>query len=86
MAKAAVEVKVFTSSSCGFCHMVKSYLSSKSVSFTEVNIETEPQAAAQLVERTGQAAVPVTLFNDQDMVVGFDRAQIDNLLATHKLV
>ena len=85
MAQEEAAVKVFTSTSCGFCKMVKAYLSDKGVSFTEVNIEQDPQAAADLVKQTGQVGVPVTVFNDKDVVVGFDRIQIDNFLKEHNL-
>ena len=85
MAEASI-VKVFTSTSCGFCKMVKAYLSDKGVAFTEINIEQDAQAATDLVQQTGQAGVPVTIFKDKDIVVGFDRRQLDNFLGEHNLV
>ena len=65
--------------------MVKAYLASKNVEFTEVNIEEQPEQAGYIREKTGQAGIPVTIFDDKDIVIGFDRAQIDGLLREYKL-
>lgn len=81
-----VQIKVFSATWCGFCRMVKAYLDDKKVDYTVVDIDEEPDAAAWLVERTGQAGVPVTMFGDKDMVIGFDRAAIDGYLREYGLV
>lgn len=78
------QVKVFTTTWCGFCKMAKSYLESKKVAYTEVNIEEEPDAAMWL-EQQGLRGVPVILFGGKDVVHGFDRPQIDLLIREHKL-
>lgn len=85
MAETDHKVTVFTSEGCGFCKMVKAYLDSKQIPFNEIDVGKDPEAAAQLVQRTGQAGVPVTVFYDTDMVVGFDRGQIDSFIKIHKL-
>lgn len=66
--------------------MMKAYLKERKVSFEEVDISTDPQAAAWLREATGgQVGVPVTFVDEKEFVFGFDRAQIDSLLDAHKL-
>ncbi|MEM6997353.1 MAG: glutaredoxin family protein [Patescibacteria group bacterium] len=81
-----IQVKVFSAQWCGFCKMVKAYLSDKGVEFTVVDIDEEPDAAMWLREKTGQAGVPVTMFGGKDLVIGFDRQGIDGYLREYKLI
>jgi glutaredoxin len=41
----------------------------------------DPEAREELVRRTGQMSIPVVLIDDE-VVVGFDRAKLEALLAT----
>jgi glutaredoxin len=61
-----------------FCDRVKEFLSQKQVEFTERNIAADPAALAEL-EKLGYMTTPVTLV-DGEVVVGFDRAQLERLL------
>jgi S1-C subfamily serine protease len=58
---------------------VKEYLSRQSVSFREVDVSRDASAAAEMVRRTGQQGVPVTVI-DGEAIVGFDRSRIDEAL------
>jgi glutaredoxin 3 len=59
--------------------MAKEFLSQRGVAYTEKDVSRDPQAAAEL-QQLGQRGVPVILV-DGHMVVGFDRAQLERLLA-----
>ena len=78
-------VKVFSADWCGFCRMVKAYLTSKEVEFEVVDIDKDPAKADELREMTGQAGIPVTLFGDKEFVIGFDRGRIDEMLREYDL-
>jgi glutaredoxin 3 len=71
---------VYTTPTCGFCHQVKAYLGQKGVPFTEYDVSRDPQAAAEMVRLSRQRGVPVVLIDGQ-VVVGFNRPLIDQLLA-----
>ena len=60
--------------------MVKEFLSQKGVSFTEYDVSRDHNAAQELVNRTGQMGVPVTVIDGQ-AIVGFDRAQLELALS-----
>ncbi len=62
-----------------FCDRVKEFFSQKQVEFTERNIAADPAALAKL-EQLGYMTTPVTLV-DGEVVVGFDRAKLEELLA-----
>lgn len=75
-----MSVVVYTTPTCGFCHQVKAYLNQRGVPFTEYDVSRDPQAAAEMVRLSGQRGVPVVLIDGQ-VVVGFNRPLIDQLLA-----
>jgi glutaredoxin len=59
---------------------VKEYLSQKGVPYTDYNVGADRNKAKEMIEKTGQMAVPVILVNDQ-IVVGFNQAKLDELLS-----
>lgn len=71
---------VYSSSTCPYCKMVKDFLSQKGVSYEERNVSTNPAAAQELVSRTGQMGVPVTIINGQT-IIGFDRTKLEQALS-----
>lgn len=79
------EVKVYSTTWCGFCRMAKQYLASKNIAFTEVDIEKDQTAAMYILDKTGQAGVPVIEIGEET-ILGFDRAKIDDALRAAKLV
>ena len=86
MAENKAAVKVFTTADCGFCRVVKGYLAASDVAFEEVDISADREAARWVIENVGQPSVPVTLFNDAEFVLGWNKAAIDDCLRKFKLI
>ena len=59
--------------------MVKQFLSQRGVTFEERDVSRNQAFARELVNNTGQMGVPVTVF-DGEIVVGFDRQRLDQLV------
>jgi S1-C subfamily serine protease len=59
--------------------MVKQFLSQRKVSFEEKDVSRNQAYAQELIRTTGQMGVPVTVF-DGEVVVGFDRPRLEQLL------
>jgi glutaredoxin 3 len=76
-----MQVTIYTTPACPYCQMAKAYLTERGVPFTERDVAADPAAVAELVARTGQRGVPVILYDGQ-VVVGFDRAGLERLVAT----
>jgi glutaredoxin-like YruB-family protein len=74
-----MNVALYTTPTCGFCHQLKSYLRQRGVSFTEYDVSRDQRVAAEMVRLSGQQGVPVSVINDQ-VVIGFNRPLIDRLL------
>jgi len=64
--------------------MVKELLSQGGTDFEERNVSRNPAYAQELVRSTGQMGVPVSIINGR-VVVGFDRARLEQLLAQSKV-
>ena len=72
-------IVLFTTPSCPWCRAVKTYLRQKGFRFREVDVSKDPDAARDMIRRTGQRGVPVLLIGNRP-IVGFDREKIDKLL------
>ena len=73
------KVTVYSAPWCAFCHMTKHYLDSLGVKYRDIDVEKDPQAARRLVEKTGQAGIPVIEVGDKT-IIGFDKAKLDEAL------
>ena len=74
------KVLLFSTSTCSWCRRAKRYFKEQRVPFKEVNIERDPDAAWEIVRKTGQTGVPVIKIGS-NWIVGFDRERIDKELA-----
>ena len=72
-------IVLFTTPSCPWCRAVKIYLRQKGFRFREVDVSKDPDAARDMIRRTGQRGVPVLLIGNRP-IVGFDREKKDKLL------
>jgi glutaredoxin 3 len=83
----AKRVTLYTTEPCGFCRQAKALLTSRGVSYDEVNLAKDPTGRSDLVARTGQMTFPQIVVGDR-AIGGFrelleaDRAGVlDTLLA-----
>jgi glutaredoxin 3 len=76
-----MSVVLYTSPTCGYCHQAKAYLNQKGVKFTERDIAVDAGAGSEMMQLTGQTGVPVIVVDGQP-IIGFDRARLDQLLAS----
>ncbi|MHA1381807.1 MAG: glutaredoxin family protein [Candidatus Helarchaeota archaeon] len=64
-------------------HTVKNYLDDKKIKYEYVDVSKDQKRAQEMVEKTGQMGVPVTIITkgDQDeVIVGFDKGRIDKII------
>ncbi|MFA5514067.1 MAG: glutaredoxin domain-containing protein [Sphaerochaetaceae bacterium] len=72
-------VTLYSTPSCGFCRMAKSYLQENNIPFTEYNVASNSEKAQEMVKKSGQMGVPVLDINGK-IIVGFDRAAIEKAI------
>ena len=75
-----MNVRIYSSPTCGYCQQAKRFLSERGANFTEYDVSVDRAAAEEVVRLTGQMGVPVIIV-DGEVVVGFDRARLEQLLA-----
>lgn len=75
-----MDIKVYSTPTCGYCRQAKKYLSNRGVEYTEYDVSCDQRAAQEMMNLTGQAGVPVIVVDGQ-IIIGFDRFRIDVLLS-----
>jgi len=73
------KIKVFSTPFCPYCVTVKQFLREKGFEFEDINVLEDKAAAQEMIEKSGQTGVPV-LDIDGEIVIGFDRNKIIELL------
>ncbi len=78
-------VTIYTAVWCAFCHAAKDYLDKIGVKYTERDVEADPAAGLEAVDKSGQRGIPVIDIAG-NIIIGFDRPKIDAALKSHNLV
>ncbi len=78
------KITIYSTATCGFCKMLKSYLGSKDIPYDSKMADEDQAIAKELYEKSGQLGVPFTIIEKEDgteeTVLGFDRPKIDAAL------
>ncbi|MBR9683636.1 glutaredoxin family protein [Candidatus Woesearchaeota archaeon] len=72
-------LKIYTTTNCPDCKVVKSYLLAMGANFEEVMVNS-PEIAAYIEKKTGTRKVPV-IENGKKVVVGFKPDEIKGLIS-----
>ncbi len=65
-------VEIYTSPLCGYCHAAKRLLSQKGVSFSEIDVSSDPSKRQEMMSRAnGRRTVP-QIFVGETHVGGYD--------------
>ncbi len=78
------QITVYGATWCAFCHAAKDYLDKQGIAYIDKDVEQDPQAGREAVEKSGQRGIPV-LDIAGDIIYGFDRPKIDAAIESHKL-
>ena len=78
------KVKVYSTTTCPYCKMLKSYLQEKNVSFEEVLIDQKPDQMQASIDTCGSMGVPCTHITKDDRtevsILGFDKEKLNDAL------
>ncbi|HLD70355.1 MAG TPA: glutaredoxin family protein [Negativicutes bacterium] len=72
-------VIIYSTPTCVYCKTLKEYLSSKNIPYKEVDVSENEKELEKMVAISGQMGVPVVEIDD-NVIVGFDREKIDEIL------
>ncbi len=73
------EVIIYSTTSCPYCKMAKEFFQAHNISFTDKDVTNEPALQQEMIEKSGQLAVPVIDVNGQ-IVVGYNQSKLKELL------
>jgi glutaredoxin-like YruB-family protein len=74
-----VDILVYTTPTCPYCHETKNFIHKLGAHFKEVDVSMDPKAARDLIIKSGQIGVPV-IDVDGEIIVGFNREFIETIL------
>lgn len=78
------KIKIYTTTTCPYCHQLKEYLKSKNVAYEEVVVDKQPGEEQNLLDTCGSMGVPCSHITKDDgtevKILGFDKAKVDETL------
>jgi len=81
-------VEIYATPICGYCHRAKRLLSSKGVSYAEIDVMADPSRRAEMVQRANGGRTVPQIFIDGEHIGGSDElaaldrtGKLDALLA-----
>lgn len=73
------KVTIYSTPTCVYCNGAKEFFTQNNIEFENYNVAEDLTKRQEMIERSGQMGVPV-IFVDDEMVVGFDKARLSELL------
>jgi glutaredoxin len=72
-------VRVYATPGCSGCRVVKEFLRSRGVAFTEIDMAADEGARKFVLEKTGHLSSPIIQIGDE-FIIGFDRKKMEKAL------
>lgn len=72
-------IKIYSTTTCPWCKKAKAYLTEKGIEYENIDVSSDEKAQKEMIDKSGQMGVPVLDIGGQ-IVVGFDRERIDEIL------
>lgn len=75
-----MDVTIYSTPVCHFCHAAKDFFKENNVEYTEHDVAADADKRKEMVDMTGQMGVPVIRIGD-DVIIGFDEPKLKELLS-----
>jgi len=72
-------VKIYTTPACPYCFTLMEFLKEKGIEFEEIDVSKDEKARDEMIKKSGRLEAPIIEIDGQ-IVVGFDKEKISNLL------
>lgn len=70
---------IFTTPTCVYCKMTKAFMQKNNIEYDEKDVSSDDAAREEMIQKSGQMGVPVTIIGD-NVIVGFDESALRKLL------
>lgn len=78
-----MSVTIYTTPTCPWCKKTKAFFEEHDVEYEEQDVASDDDAAQEMIEKSGQRGVPVTIIEQDDeetVIVGFDKEKLEDEL------
>lgn len=76
------QVTIYTTPTCSFCKMTKTFFQEHNVQYTEKDVSADLVAQEEMIKKSGQLGVPVIDIDGQ-IIVGFEKNALAHALNIH---
>lgn len=76
-------VTIYSTTTCVYCRAAKDFFKQHNIAYTEVDVGADATKAREMIEKSGQMGVPVIVVGngaDEQLIVGYDKARLTQLL------
>ena len=74
-----MSTKIYSTPTCVYCKTLKGYLKKNGLEFEDIDVSKDEKQLQTMIKASGQMGVPVVDIDGQ-VIVGFDKEKIDQLL------
>ncbi len=74
------KIEIFSTPVCKYCKLAKDYFTANNIPYTEYDVASDAEKRTEMIEKSGQMGVPVIIIDNQDLVVGFNKPVIAQIL------
>ncbi len=80
-----MKVTVYSTPTCPWCMKVKAFLKDQHIEFTSIDVSEDREKAQEMIDKTGQMGVPVTMIQGKDdaeevSIIGYDEKAMKKAL------
>jgi glutaredoxin 3 len=79
-------VRIFSTPTCHYCKQAKEFLSSKGISFEDIDVSSNPEGLKEMRNITGGARTVPVIVIDDTVIVGYEEADIAKTLKEKGLI
>ncbi len=73
-----MDIKIYTTESCGYCKKAKEFFKERGLEYEEYNVGDDIEKRHEMIMKSGQLSVPVITIG-KEVIVGFDRDKFNKL-------
>ncbi len=77
------KIRIFTTPACPYCFTLMEFFKERNIEFEEIDVSQDEKARQEMIEKSGKMEAPI-LEIDSEIVIGFDRKKIEELLNLEK--
>lgn len=74
------KIEVYGHQMCAPCRELEAYLKQKGIEYIKHDVIEDEEAAYRLQNEIGSNSVPTVVVDGTDVLVGFDKSRLDDLL------